>query len=178
MKPKYKKLILIIAVVLTVLFVLYNFSGRSYKFGEKIGSFNGVQLYSNQRDETNCKDTYYYKGVYTGVKWQCVEFVRRYLIIKEGVTFSDVTSAYEIPNAQFTTLNGTPIQTTRDLEVGSIIVWLKSYENNLPHGHVAIVSSITPLGITVVEQNYIDEKLPRFIKTDELQNLTILSLPN
>jgi hypothetical protein len=177
MKSKYTKLLLIIIVILTILIILYNFLGQSYKFGNKIGTFHGVTAYSNQRHETKCKDANYYNGIYTGIKWQCVEFVRRYLIIKHGVTFSDVASAFEIPNAQFTTLKGSPIQMKNDLKVGSIIIFPKSYKNNLPDGHVSIVSNITLFGITVVEQNYIDDQFTRFIKNKDLKNVTILSLP-
>jgi len=124
----------------------------------------------------------YYNGIYTGIKGQCVEFVRRYLIINHGVTFSDVDSAFQIPNAQFTTLKGspnkgTPIKMKNDLKVGSIIVWQKNYEKNSPYGHVAIVSAITPTGITVKERNYNDNKFTRNIKQKDLKNVTILSLP-
>jgi glutathionylspermidine amidase/synthetase len=149
---------------------------KQYKFGDKIGAFDGVAAYSNQKDETNSKSSNFYNGNYTGRKWQCVEFVRRYLISKQGVTFSNVTSAFEIPNAKFTTLNGFPVQTTNELKVGSIIVWPKNYNKLSPDGHVAIVSSISSSGINVVEQNYIDNKFNRFIKLRDLQkqNVTIL----
>ena len=119
----------------------------------------------------------YYNGIYTGIKGQCVEFVRRYLIINHDVTFSDVDSAFEIPDAQFTSLKGTPIKMENELKVGSIIVWSKNYEKNSPYGHVAIVSAITPTGITVKERNYNDNKFTRNIKQKDLKNVTILSLP-
>ena len=119
----------------------------------------------------------YYNGIYTGIKGQCVEFVRRYLIINHDVTFSDVDSAFEIPDAQFTRLEGNPIKMENELKVGSIIVWSKNYEKNSPYGHVAIVSAITPTGITVKERNYNDNKFTRNIKQKDLKNVTILSLP-
>ena len=119
----------------------------------------------------------YYNGIYTGIKGQCVEFVRRYLIINHGVTFSDVDSAFEIPDAQFTRLEGNPIKMENELKVGSIIVWSKNYEKNSPYGHVAIVSAITPTGITVKERNYNDNKFTRNIKQKDLKNVKILSLP-
>jgi glutathionylspermidine amidase/synthetase len=176
MKSKYIKILLIIITIILAI-IVYNFASRTYKFGDKIGTFDGVTAYSNQRDETNSWSPNYYNGLYTGIKWQCVEFVRRYLQVKQGVTFSDVDSAFEIPNAQFTTLNGELIHMTNELKVGSIIVWPKGYEKSSLDGHVAIVSSVTPAGITVVEQNYIDNKFGRFIKKNELKNTTILCLP-
>ena len=130
-----------------------------------------------QTRKRNSGSSNYYNGVYTGIKGQCVEFVRRYLIINHGVTFSDVDSAFEIPHAHFMTLKGTPIQMKNDLKVGSIIVFHKNYKKNLPHGHVAIVSDITPSEITVIEQNYSNNKFTRNIKQNDLKNVTILSLP-
>ena len=176
MKTKYIKILLIILIIILAI-IVYNFTSRTYKFGDKIGTFDGITAYSNQCDEINSWTPNYYNGLYTGIKWQCVEFVRRYLQVKQGVTFSDVDSAFEIPNAQFTTLNGKPIHMTNELKVGSIIVWPKNFEDKCPDGHVAIVSSVTSDGITVVEQNYIDNKFNRFIKNNELKNTTILCLP-
>ena len=130
-----------------------------------------------RKRKSNSGVSNYYNGIYTGVKWQCVEFARRYLIIKHGVTFSEVDSAFEIPHAKFTTLKGTPIKVGHELKIGSLIVWAKNNKKKLPDGHVAIVKSITPTGITVVEQNYRNNKFTRFIKNKDLQNVTILSLP-
>lgn len=186
---KYNKIILISVVILIFIFLIYNYVTGYYKFGDKIGSFNGVDAYSNQLGKTNSLDPNYYNGIYTGQKWQCVEFARRYLIMKKGITFSDVDSAFEIPKAQFKTLDGVLVQMSNDLKQGSLIVWPKDnekgnkqsdekgYEKRSPDGHVAVVSFITPFGVTVVEQNYIDSWFHRFIKTSELKNTTIIGSP-
>ena len=174
---KNTNILLIFAIiVILIIFLIYKYVTGYYKFGDKIGSFNGVDAYSNQRDQTNSLDSNYYNGIYTGEKWQCVEFVRRYLITKQGVTFSNVTSAFEIPKARFTRLNGVPVQTTNELKVGSIIVWSKNYQKMSPDGHVAIVSSISSSGINVVEQNYIDNKFNRFLRFCDLKNVTIICI--
>jgi hypothetical protein len=107
------------------------------------------------------------------------------LIINEGITFSNVDSAFEIPKAQFKTLNGVLVKMSNDLKQGSLIVWPKGdekgyekgYEKGLTDGHVAVVSFITPFGVTVVEQNYIDSWFHRFIKRDDLKNVTIIGSP-
>ena len=174
---KYNKIILISVVILIFIFLIYNYVTGYYKFGDKIGSFNGVDAYSNQRNQTNSLDSNYYNGIYTGQKWQCVEFARRYLIINEGITFSDVDSAFEIPKAQFKTLNGVLVKMSNDLKQGSLIVWSKCNERGLTDGHVAVVSFITPFGVTVVEQNYIDSWFHRFIKMSDLKNVTIIGSP-
>jgi len=177
---KYKKNVSRFIIILTIIGLIYAIARllmtKQYKFGDKIGTFDGVVAYSNQKDETKSKTSNFYNGKYTGRKWQCVEFVRRYLITKRGVTFSDVTSAFEIPKARFTTLNGSPVKTTNELKVGSIIVWPKNYQKMSPDGHVAIISSISSSGINVVEQNYIDNKFNRFIRFRDFkkQNVTII----
>ena len=175
---KYKKNVSRFIIILTIIVLIYVIMRllmtKQFKFGDKIGTFDGVAAYSNQKDETNSKASNFYNGNYTGRKWQCVEFVRRYLISKRGVTFSNVTSAFEIPKARFTRLNGVPVQTTNELKVGSIIVWPKNYQKMSPDGHVAIVSAVTSSGIYVVEQNYIDNKFNRFIKLRDLQHVTII----
>lgn len=168
---------IVILILIFILFLVYKYFEKGYKFGDKIGTFNGVDAYSNQRDQTNSLDSNYYNGIYTGQKWQCVEFARRYLIIKEGITFSDVDSAFEIPQAQFKTLNGSHIKMSNELNPGSLIVWPKDYKQGLNDGHVAIVSLVTPFGVTVVEQNYKYDAFCRFIKTSDLKNTTIIGSP-
>ena len=164
-----------------IIFILYKFTNTfikpKYKFGDIIGTFDGVNAYSNQNDETKSKQSNYYNNIYTGVKWQCVEFVRRYLILKHGITFNNVENAFQIPQAQFTTLNGFPVKMVNQLKVGSIVVWPKNYEKNSPHGHVAIVINISSLGINVAEQNYIDTDFSRFIPFSKLKNIIIISIP-
>ena len=180
---------IVMFIFIFILFLIYKYFEKGYKFGDKIGTFNGVDAYSNQRDQINSLDSNYYNRIYTGQKWQCVEFARRYLIINEGITFSDVDSAFEIPKAQFKTLDGVLVKMSNELKQGSLIVWSKyneksnkqsdekGYEKRSPDGHVAVVSFITPFGVTVVEQNYIDSWFHRFIKTSELKNTTIIGSP-
>jgi hypothetical protein len=145
-------------------------------YGDIIGTFNGVQAYSNTDNKIN--DSNYYNNIYTGLKWQCVEYVRRYLIINHNITFSNVDSAFEIPNAQFMTLHGEIItpKLNNNLDIGSIIIFQKDYEVDSPDGHVAIISSVLQSGVTVVEQNYNDNIFPRFISYNDLNNFKIINL--
>lgn len=174
----YTSILFTVLLVLFLLFILTKYS--PYIFGNQIGVWNGVRIYSNKQYENDETNSNHYNGNYTGIKWQCVEYARRYLIITRNITFSDVTSAFEIPNANFTTLNGTIVVPTNDLDVGSLIVWPKNYEFNSPHGHVAVVSSIKSNGVTVVEQNYNNKSLHnfnhRFIPWNKIYNATILTV--
>lgn len=140
---------------------------------KKIGTFNGVPAYSNRKNRTKkSRDSY----LNTGIKWQCVEYARRYLQTTRGITFANVKGAFEIPGAKFTTLDGDSIKKTNDLKIGSLVIWPKKYKNNAPYGHVAVVSKIKPNGIYVAEQNYDNKTFPRFINYDDLKDVTIIYL--
>ena len=168
---------------LLIIFLLTKY--WSYIFDDQIGEWNGVSIYSNKHYKNGENINNYYNGVFTGIKWQCVEYARRYLIIKHGITFSEVASAFEIPHAKFTTLNGDNVTLSNELQEGSLIIWPSYYNFNSPDGHVAVISSILPNGITVVEQNYdtntndndntIHKFNNRFIPKYNIQNATILS---
>lgn len=181
-QKKISPIIFFTAVILIIFIILFII--KLMTDDDLVGVWNGVSIYSNNRYSTNLNNSNYYNGIYTGIKWQCVEFARRYLIITHGITFSDVTSAFQIPDAKFTrintinTINGKQnIGVRNDLQVGSLVIWPKDYMTNSPHGHVAVVSSITPTGITVVEQNYDNKNvLHRFIHRDNMNNVTIVTV--
>jgi glutathionylspermidine amidase/synthetase len=145
-------------------------------YGDIIGTFNGVQSYSNSNNKSSVAN--YYNNIYTGIKWECVEYVRRYLIINHNITFSNVDSSYQIPEANFMTLHGENIipKKNNSLVIGSIIIFPKDYEVDSPDGHVAIISSILQSGITIAEQNYNDNIFPRFISYNDLKNVKILNV--
>jgi hypothetical protein len=52
-----------------------------------------ITIYSNQNQPNT--NNYIY-GIYTGVKWQCVELARRYMIITKNLTFPAVENAYDL----------------------------------------------------------------------------------
>jgi hypothetical protein len=184
-QKKIIPIILFIAVTLIIGLVLFIIKLVTDN-DDLVGVWNGISIYSNNdysnnhnnNNLNNNSNSNYYNGIYTGIKWQCVEFARRYLIVTHGITFSDVTSAFQIPDAKFTTLDGKQnIEVRNDLQVGSLIVWPKKYMTNSVDGHVAVVSSITPTGITVVEQNYNNKnEINRFIRRDDMRNTTILTV--
>ena len=149
-------------------------------YGDIIGTFNGVQSYSNSNNkiDNEIDNKNYYNNIYTGIKWECVEYVRRYLIINHNITFSSVDSAFQISDAQFMTLHGEIIipKMNNNLVIGSIIIFPKDYEIDSPDGHVAIISSVLQSGITIVEQNYNDNIFPRFISYNDLKNVKILNV--
>ena len=117
-----------------------------------------ITLY--KRDITDdSQESMYWNGIYTGIKYQCVELARRYYLIKYGLVFDEVRMAkdiahlhtiYSMENKRYiqwpTYLNvGIPI-------VGSLLIW--DITKEYPQSHVAIVTKVTQKYVEVIEQNY------------------------
>lgn len=173
------------------------FTSIKKEHGTQLYSFNGVCAYSNGL-ENKCKsdELNYNNGYFTGIKWQCVEYARRYIQSVFGVTFSQVESADEIPNAIFTRLEDNKIikpsiynkldllNHCLDSLSNCLIVWPKDYEPDDPHGHVAIIVSANKddesniSGLYVAEQNYDNNNYYRFIPLSNINNVTIISINN
>ena len=73
-------------------------------FGSILGyAPGGVPSYSSDydsADEKEFSDRHAYRsfvdGVFMGMKWQCVEFARRWLYLTNGYVFDDIAMAYDI----------------------------------------------------------------------------------
>ena len=177
-------------------YTLYKQNMVKDKNNTQLYSFNGVWAYSNgSEDKCKSDELNYNNGYFTGIKWQCVEYARRYIQSVFGVTFSQVESAYEIPNSIFTRLEDNKIIETSiynencisnklDSLSNSLIIWPKDYEPDSPHGHVAIIVSVSQddksslSGLYVAEQNYDNNNYYRFIPLSNINNVTIISINN
>ena len=148
-------------------------SRRPAKFGTVIGiAPGGVPAHSSHYDSADPSEfptrRHYignHDGIYTGYRFQCVEFARRWLIQTNGLTFGDVGMAYEIfripavhtveENKKMPverTANGTPGHVP---VLGTIIMWNPSgYFRHT--GHVAIVTHAENGRLGVAEQNVTD----------------------
>ena len=138
-------------------------------YGAVLGTFDGVPGYSNCNDECiNFDDegvsfakneTGFIGDVYVGVRWQCVEYARRYLITKRHVTFDSVDAAYQIFNLPCLTDLTSEKTFARFLGykngasqyppiVGDLLIFAKT--NDAPYGHVAVVAGVN------VEKGYVE----------------------
>jgi len=118
----------------------------------------GVICYKN---EGNVEGNYFYPpyNIYTGEKWECVEFVRRYLIKTRNVTFSQVNSSYDVFHLPYfiNLYEVLPyeIQKYKNGEVipvsGDIIIF---HVDNEQYGHICVIDSVKEQSIQIVEQNY------------------------
>ena len=132
-------------------------------YGSVLGqSPAGVPAYSNCSAECVIFEPHHLNEIYTGIKWQCVEYARRWLLQERGVVFGDVDIAADIWMTQevnnpiskqsykFTsTVNGASTLPQR----GDLLIYGKEY---LDTGHVAVVVAIDEEKQTlqVAEQNY------------------------
>jgi glutathionylspermidine amidase/synthetase len=148
----------------------------SEKFGVVLGIAPGnVPSYSSDYetvDEAKLTDRHTYRnyvdGVFTGYKWQCVEFARRWLYINKGYIFTDVAMAYNIFHlknfkliSDNTSLDAQSFENgaTTKPAVGSLLIWDEGGEFEKT-GHVAIITEVFDDKVRIVEQNESFEKWP------------------
>ena len=117
----------------------------------------GVEVYSNKNSLHDVEYIMY--GLYTGVKWQCVEFARRFLIQVKGVTFDSIPNAFQIFDLPyFKNLIGIKIPINKYKNGSyyppkkySLLIWKSNTENK--SGHVAVVTNIGLDWIEITQQN-------------------------
>ena len=138
-------------------------------FGKVLGYAPGnVPSYSSDYDTVDNEEIpdrhafrSYLNGVYTGYKWQCVEFARRWLLINKGYVFDDISMAYDIFRLNtvkhieqninlplYSFHNGS----SRPPEVGCMLIWSEGGEFDTT-GHVAIVTEVFDDKVRIAEQN-------------------------
>ncbi len=137
-------------------------------YGNILGTTKtGLKAYSNCSNSCVIFEPNKYQGTYTGIKWQCVEFARRWLLANHGVVYGDVDYAIDIwDKIKFYTrvsskekipvsshLNGSK----QPPVVGDLLIYAKAL---LGTGHVAVISNINTdkKQILLTEQNYKNTK--------------------
>ena len=123
-------------------------------FGEIIGiTDQGVIAFSNENSDHQSN---YYQGIYTGLKYECVEFARRWLIIVYNITFDSVDHAKDIYNLNYFS-NNIPIKkcingSSDKISFSDLVIWTNQGEFK-EYGHVAVVVKIKNNQIYIAEQN-------------------------
>ncbi|MBI1195585.1 MAG: bifunctional glutathionylspermidine amidase/synthase [Gammaproteobacteria bacterium] len=138
-------------------------------FGTVLGyAPGGVPAYSSDYETVDRREMpdrhafrHYVNGVYTGYKWQCVEFARRWLLLNKGYVFEDIAMAYDIfrlpsvkcvPEGKALPLRAFRNGSQRRPEPGCMLIWDEGGEFDMT-GHVAIVTDVHDDSIRVAEQN-------------------------
>ena len=151
--------------------------GKPAPFGAIIGYAPGrIPVYSSDYDTADKavyrSDEHYdhqVGNIYYGLRYQCVEFARRWLVHAKGVTFSEVRMAYEIfdmphairvkdeENIPWTNI---PNGSSERPVPGAVLIWNEGGEFQRT-GHVAIVVEVSDEWVRVAEQNVNDTYWPR-----------------
>lgn len=139
-------------------------SGCNSDYGAVLGKTpTGIEAYSNCTSNCVVWSRAEWEGTYTGIKWQCVEFARRWLAIRRGVVYGDVDFAVDIWDEidHYERLTDGVRIPVRNIvngsadapRVGDLLIYARVFRGT---GHVAVVTEVdraTGL-IEVGEQNY------------------------
>ncbi len=118
-------------------------------FGTKVGSYNGVDAYSNGSNGYVSYQYNYYNNYNTGMKWQCVEYVNRYYkaIYNKQITGGNANTYYS--NASSKGLNSAKNGSSTKPKTGMILC-----SNGGSYGHVAIIREVGSNYVKVIHQNW------------------------
>lgn len=143
----------------------------SEEIGAEIDSYKGVKVYNNGKDYVKDYGKNYSKdGYYYGLKWQCVEYIKRFYYDAKGHKmpdllghakdfFDEAVKQGELNEKRNLVQyrNGDSIKPQPD----DLIVFTDTY-----YGHVAIVTEVNDKDIEIIQQNI-------YGKTREKLKLTI-----
>lgn len=134
--------------------------------------YYNIIAYQNITNSNSDKNINYinYKNnkIYTGIKWQCVEYVRRWYIQVLQLSFPSIENAidlWNIPYVYDTITNKQhrfySIVNGSNLEPKPADILVFKHSKIYPYGHVAIITRVTKDTIYLAEQNFSDTKWTR-----------------
>jgi len=139
-------------------------------YGMVLGTSTGdVAAYSNCQSKCVNYESNKWKGVYTGYKWQCVEYARRWLLVHKGAVYSDVDVAADIWNkidhlTHVASKKKLPLEShlngsKQPPQPSDLLIYARAFYGT---GHVAVVTNVDYVNgvIEVGEQNYNNEPWP------------------
>lgn len=148
------------AVIITISLFSKEFINPSYKVGEVMDSLNGVYVHYNRKMDNVVGRNISYDNYNLGLKYQCVEFVKRYYykhldhIMPESYghakDYFNPQLAYGEKNIQRELIqykNGSKSKPTID----DLIVFGSTKFNS--YGHVGIICKVTKRSIIIIQQN-------------------------
>jgi surface antigen len=160
-KSKYIILIGVAAFIYLIIWSFKNFNFNSdYEIGDKLDSLNGVYVYYNGGVDNVTERNTSEDGYNIGLKYQCVEFVKRYYFEHLNHKMADSYGhAKSFFNSKFADAE---VNTQRNLiqyknpsaakpQVKDLIVFDGTVFNRF--GHVAIISDVSDSEIEIIQQN-------------------------
>ncbi len=158
------KILVFIGTALSIYLLIWSFKNfnwnKDHEIGDKIDSLNGVYVYYNGGVDNVTERNTSEDGYNIGLKYQCVEFVKRYYYEhynhKMPDSYGHAKSFFDEKFAD-STLNTTRnlIQFTNPSKskpcIGDLIVFGGTVFNR--YGHVAIISDVSDSQIEIIQQN-------------------------
>lgn len=146
-------------IFLSLLFII-GWQNHGPKIGDEIDRFNGVAVYYNGGVSNVTGRNISVDGYNLGLKWQCVEFVKRYYY--EYFSHKMPNSYGHAKEFFDDTLGDVAFNEERNLMqyrntryqapmVNDLLVYGASNDNHF--GHVAIISEVTDEYVEIVQQN-------------------------
>ncbi len=142
----------------------------SSAYGTLLGNAaGGVPAFSNCNASCVVREPNRLHGTYTGIKWQCVEFARRWLLVHDHAVFADVDVAADIWNRidhlervgreGRIPLQNHPNGSSEAPAPGDLLIYARAYEGT---GHVAVITAVNRAEgeIRVAEENYRNRPWP------------------
>ena len=131
-------------------------------FNQVLGTaFTNVPAYSNTDDETFSIGRHYLHGIFMGIKWQCVEYARRWLLLRKGCVFKNVrhaadiwtqlTSVERVTDGEHFPLKAHPNGSPTMPNAGSFLIYCRCEEQ--PVGHIAVICEVGSDYVRIAEQN-------------------------
>ncbi len=160
LKKRITNSFLFIAFILPFVIGCENFNSKDYEFGDKVDSLHGVYVYynglvGNVKGRNLAQD-----GYNLGLKYQCVEFVKRYYYehlnhkmpdsYGHAKDFFDTTLKDGQTNKRRALTQYTNSSKTKP-KVDDLLVFDGTSFNK--YGHVAIISKVTDNEIEIIQQN-------------------------
>ena len=141
-------------------------------FNSVLGTNNGVIAYSNGNCDYVSHEYYDLDIVRAGLKWQCVEYARRWLILTRSLTYdkavpwaSDIWHLNSLESLEYypftypVPLNRVPNGSRCPPVVGSILIYSRG-EPDIRYGHVAIITGVDADYVEVAEENWDNDYWP------------------
>jgi surface antigen len=159
------KALLILCILIVIAFGIYHIAKNinpnpNYKVGQKLDSLNGVYVYYNGGISHTGERNLSKDGYNIGLKYQCVEFVKRYYYefykhkmpdaYGNAKDFFDV----EVPDGKLNVKRNLLQFTNPGFSkpcVGDLLVFGGHAGNQ--YGHVAIVSRVNEASVEIIQQN-------------------------
>ncbi len=158
---------LLLLMYLTSIGAIVSSPNDDLPFGTIIGQSFQTPAYSNYgEDDARNTDNFIVladsgKQIFTGIKWQCVEYARRWLIENRKITFASIEYAYQIwdlpyfnhadTNEPMPVIHHQNGISTNSPQIGDLLIYDK--QQNLITGHVAVIVGVDEHSITIAEQN-------------------------